>query len=127
MSLVAMGCIMVRQCHSNTCPVGVCTQDEALRGKFDGSPEKVINLMSFIAEEVHNAGLTHAVGYDAEGRPESLDATALIAALWHRVDDIAFHLRPLPPAQSAIAQGEYQESQDEQRRGFGGAQNVSPG
>ena len=52
MSLVAMGCIMVRQCHSNTCPVGVCTQDEALRGKFDGSPEKVINLMSFIAEEV---------------------------------------------------------------------------
>ncbi len=52
LSLVAMGCIMVRQCHSNTCPVGVCTQDEALRQKFDGSPEKVINLMSFIAEEV---------------------------------------------------------------------------
>ncbi len=51
-SLVAMGCIMVRQCHSNTCPVGVCTQDEALRKKFSGSPEKVINLMSFIAEEV---------------------------------------------------------------------------
>jgi glutamate synthase (NADPH) large chain len=52
MSLVAMGCIMVRQCHSNTCPVGVCTQDDALRDKFGGSPEKVINLMSFIAEEV---------------------------------------------------------------------------
>ena len=51
-SLVAMGCIMVRQCHSNTCPVGVCTQDEALRKKFEGSPEKVINLFSFIAEEV---------------------------------------------------------------------------
>ena len=51
LSLVAMGCIMVRQCHSNTCPVGVCTQDEALRAKFGGSPEKVINLMSFIAEE----------------------------------------------------------------------------
>ncbi len=51
-SLVAMGCIMVRQCHSNTCPVGVCTQDEALRAKFTGSPEKVVNLMSFIAEEV---------------------------------------------------------------------------
>jgi glutamate synthase (NADPH/NADH) large chain len=51
-SLVAMGCIMVRQCHSNTCPVGVCTQDEALRKKFDGSPEKVINLFSFVAEEV---------------------------------------------------------------------------
>ena len=51
-SLIAMGCIMVRQCHSNTCPVGVCTQDEALRTKFSGTPEKVINLFTFIAEEV---------------------------------------------------------------------------
>jgi len=52
LSLVAMGCIMVRQCHSNTCPVGVCVQDEKLRAKFTGTPEKVINLMTFIAEEV---------------------------------------------------------------------------
>jgi glutamate synthase (NADPH/NADH) large chain len=51
-SLVAMGCIMVRQCHSNTCPVGVCTQDEKLRAKFTGTAEKVVNLFSFIAEEV---------------------------------------------------------------------------
>ena len=51
-SLVAMGCIMVRQCHSNTCPVGVCTQDEHLRAKFTGTPDKVVNLMTFIAEEV---------------------------------------------------------------------------
>jgi glutamate synthase (NADPH/NADH) large chain len=51
-SLVAMGCIMVRQCHSNTCPVGVCTQDETLRAKFSGTPEKVVNLFTFIAEEV---------------------------------------------------------------------------
>ena len=51
-SLVAMGCIMVRQCHSNTCPVGVCTQDEKLREKFNGTPEKVVNLFSFIAQEV---------------------------------------------------------------------------
>jgi glutamate synthase (NADPH/NADH) large chain len=51
-SLVAMGCIMVRQCHSNTCPVGVCVQDETLRQKFEGTPEKVINLFSFVAEEV---------------------------------------------------------------------------
>ncbi|PAX07993.1 glutamate synthase large subunit [Sphingomonas lenta] len=54
LSLVAMGCIMVRQCHSNTCPVGVCTQDPKLRAKFTGSPEKVINLMTFIAEEVRD-------------------------------------------------------------------------
>ncbi|HEX6978669.1 MAG TPA: glutamate synthase large subunit [Alphaproteobacteria bacterium] len=51
-SLIAMGCIMVRQCHSNTCPVGVCTQDPKLRAKFEGTPEKVVNLFSFIAEEV---------------------------------------------------------------------------
>ena len=51
-ALVAMGCIMVRQCHSNTCPVGVCTQDEKLREKFSGTPEKVVNLFKFIAEEV---------------------------------------------------------------------------
>ena len=51
LSLIAMGCIMVRQCHSNTCPVGVCTQRDDLRQKFTGTPEKVVNLMSFIAEE----------------------------------------------------------------------------
>ncbi|MFP6689097.1 MAG: glutamate synthase large subunit, partial [Alphaproteobacteria bacterium] len=51
-SLVAMGCILVRQCHSNICPVGICTQDETLRAKFEGTPEKVVNLFSFIAEEV---------------------------------------------------------------------------
>ncbi len=51
-SLVAMGCIMVRQCHSNTCPVGVCSQDESLRKKFTGTPEKVENLFKFVAMEV---------------------------------------------------------------------------
>ncbi|ESQ93120.1 glutamate synthase [Asticcacaulis sp. AC460] len=51
-SLVAMGCLMVRQCQSNTCPVGVCVQDERLRAKFTGTPDKVVNLFTFIAEEV---------------------------------------------------------------------------
>ena len=51
-SLVAMGCIMVRQCHSNTCPVGVCTQRDDLRAKFEGTPEKVVQLFTHIAEEV---------------------------------------------------------------------------
>lgn len=68
-SLVAMGCIMVRQCHSNTCPVGVCVQDEELRKHFTGTPEKVVNLMSFIAEDVREilaslglASLDEAIG-----------------------------------------------------------------
>jgi glutamate synthase (NADPH/NADH) large chain len=51
-ALIAMGCIMVRQCQSNTCPVGVCTQDEALRGKFTGNADKVVNLITFYASEV---------------------------------------------------------------------------
>ena len=51
-ALIAMGCIMVRQCQSNTCPVGVCTQDEALRGKFTGNADKVVNLIGFYAQEV---------------------------------------------------------------------------
>ena len=51
-ALVAMGCIMVRQCHSNTCPVGVCTQDKKLREQFTGTPDKVVNLFTFIAQEV---------------------------------------------------------------------------
>ena len=51
-ALVAMGCIMVRQCHSNTCPVGVCTQREDLRAKFEGTPDKVVQLFTHVAEEV---------------------------------------------------------------------------
>ncbi|MGB2262248.1 MAG: glutamate synthase large subunit [Candidatus Puniceispirillaceae bacterium] len=51
-ALIAMGCIMVRQCHSNTCPVGVCTQRDDLRAKFEGTPEKVVQLFTHLAEEV---------------------------------------------------------------------------
>jgi len=51
-ALIAMGCIMVRQCQSNTCPVGVCTQDPALREKFTGSAEKVVNLFTLMAQEI---------------------------------------------------------------------------
>jgi len=51
-ALIAMGCIMVRQCQSNTCPVGVCTQDQRLRDKFTGTADKVVNLITFYAQEV---------------------------------------------------------------------------
>ena len=50
--LVALGCIMMRVCHLNTCPVGVATQDPELRKKFTGDPDHVVNFMRFIAEEV---------------------------------------------------------------------------
>jgi glutamate synthase (NADPH) large chain len=52
MPLVAMGCIMMRKCHLNTCPVGIATQDPVLRAKFTGQPEHVINFFFFIAEQV---------------------------------------------------------------------------
>ncbi|RRJ27869.1 glutamate synthase large subunit, partial [Halocatena pleomorpha] len=51
-SLVTSGCVMARQCHENTCPVGVATQDEDLRKRFPGQPQHVINYMTFIAEEL---------------------------------------------------------------------------
>ncbi len=51
-ALISMGCIMVRQCQSNTCPVGVCTQDEDLRARFTGTADKVVNLITFYAQEV---------------------------------------------------------------------------
>ncbi len=50
--LVALGCIMMRKCHLNTCPVGIATQDPALRKKFQGQPEHVVNYFFFVAEEV---------------------------------------------------------------------------
>ena len=50
--LIAMGCIMMRVCNMNTCPVGIATQDERLRAKFKGKPEYVMNFMRFIASEL---------------------------------------------------------------------------
>jgi glutamate synthase domain-containing protein 2/glutamate synthase domain-containing protein 3 len=51
-SLVTIGCIMMRKCHLNTCPVGVATQDPRLRARFTGKPEHVVNFMRFVAEDV---------------------------------------------------------------------------
>ncbi len=86
-SLVAMGCVMVRQCHSNTCPVGVCTQNEALREKFTGTPEKVVNLFTFIAEEV--AEILASLGFrsinDVIGRADLLTQVSRGAA---HLDDL---------------------------------------
>jgi glutamate synthase (NADPH/NADH) large chain/glutamate synthase (ferredoxin) len=51
-ALIAMGCVYVRQCHLNNCPVGVATLDDRLRGKFKGKPENVVNFFNAVAEEV---------------------------------------------------------------------------
>ena len=49
--MISIGCAMLRRCHENTCPVGVATQDPALRAKFSGKPEYVINYLRFVARE----------------------------------------------------------------------------
>jgi glutamate synthase (NADPH) large chain len=54
MPLVSMGCIMMRKCHLNTCPVGIATQDPVLRKKFEGKPENVVNFFFFIAEQIRS-------------------------------------------------------------------------
>jgi len=76
--LVVEGCIMMRKCHLNTCPVGVATQDPALRKKFSGKPEHVVNYFFFIAEEVRQimAQLGIKKFDDMIGRADLLDMRA---------------------------------------------------
>ncbi|HEX2654166.1 MAG TPA: glutamate synthase large subunit [Xanthobacteraceae bacterium] len=78
--LIAAGCIMMRKCHLNTCPVGVATQDPVLRKRFRGQPEHVINYFFFVAEEVRE--MMAAMGYrtfdEMVGQMQMLDKQKLI-------------------------------------------------
>jgi glutamate synthase (NADPH/NADH) large chain len=76
--LVVEGCIMMRKCHLNTCPVGVATQDPELRKRFTGQPEHVVNYFFFVAEEVRElmASMGIAKFEDLIGRPDLLDMQA---------------------------------------------------
>ena len=78
--LIAAGCIMMRKCHLNTCPVGVATQDPVLRKRFKGQPEHVINYFFFVAEEVRE--LMAALGYrrfdEMIGQMQMLDRRKLV-------------------------------------------------
>ncbi len=73
-AMIAEGCIMARVCHKDTCPVGVATQNPALRAKFSGTPEHVMRFMLFIAEEVreHLAAMGFTSLNELIGRPELL-------------------------------------------------------
>ncbi len=73
--LVTLGCIMMRVCHLNTCPVGVATQDPKLRAKFSGDPENVVNFMRFVAQEVRElmAELGFRTVNEMIGHTESLE------------------------------------------------------
>jgi glutamate synthase (NADPH/NADH) large chain len=78
--LIALGCIMMRKCHLNTCPVGVATQDPLLRKKFTGTPEEVINYFFFVAEELRDimAKLGFRTLNEMIGRVDRLDMRAVI-------------------------------------------------
>ncbi len=73
-ALIALGCVYVRQCHLNTCPVGIATQDEKLRAKFKGTPDMVVNFFNGVAREVREilASLGARSIEDVIGRPEYL-------------------------------------------------------
>ena len=75
-ALVAAGCVMMRVCHSNTCPVGVATQDPELRARFEGKPEHVVNMMMFLAEDLRRvmASLGFRSVDEMVGRVDVLDA-----------------------------------------------------
>ena len=78
--LVALGCVMMRCCHRNTCPVGVATQDSELRKRFKGAPEHVVNFMRFIAEDVrqHMAALGFRSMDEMIGRSDMLETNRAI-------------------------------------------------
>src|SRR5260221_5992232 len=134
--LIASGCIMMRVCHLNTCPVGVATQDQELRKKFAGKPEHVVNFMFFIAEELREImaqlgfrKLTDMVGrsdllefQDVSRHPKArtLDLSVIlqrpdVPASWgivnrkkqdHGLEHSLDHTQLIPAAEPAIERGE---------------------
>ncbi|MBX3603909.1 MAG: glutamate synthase subunit alpha [Piscinibacter sp.] len=110
--LVAEGCIMMRKCHLNTCPVGVATQDPVLRRKFTGKPEHVVNFFFFVAEEARQimAQLGIRRFDDLIGRADLLDTRKGVAHWKARGLDFSriFHL-PAAPADVARRQVDEQD------------------
>ncbi|MEO1206690.1 MAG: glutamate synthase large subunit [Pseudomonadota bacterium] len=110
--LIAAGCIMMRKCHLNTCPVGVATQDPVLRAKFKGAPEHVINFFFFVAEEAR--ALMAAMGYrtfdEMVGQTDNLDKERAIAHWKARGLDFAnLFARPRVPKSVGIYHSERQD------------------
>jgi len=116
--LIAAGCIMMRKCHLNTCPVGVATQDPVLRARFTGQPEHVINYLFFVAEELRQimARLGLRTLREMVGRVDRLDARA---ALDHWKASGVDLTRVLHQAPAGHAQGLW--NSERQNHGLDGA------
>ncbi|HCS70992.1 MAG TPA: glutamate synthase subunit alpha, partial [Rhodospirillaceae bacterium] len=99
-ALIAEGCIMMRKCHLNTCPVGVATQDPELRKRFTGEPEHVVNFFTFMAEEVREimASLGFRTINEMIGRREALDVRPAVDHWKAHGVDVTRLLAPVKPA-----------------------------
>ncbi len=99
--LIAAGCIMMRKCHLNTCPVGIATQDPVLRARFTGTPEHVVNYLFFVAEEVREllASLGLRSLAEAVGRTDLLGQSGVGEQHWKAsgIDLAKLLFRPLSP------------------------------
>ncbi len=110
--LIAAGCIMMRKCHLNTCPVGVATQDPVLRKRFKGAPEHVINYFFYVAEEVR--ALMAAMGFrsfpEMIGQSDMLDKEKLIdRAKVEGLDFTRVFYKPSVPEHVSIRHTELQK------------------
>merc|ERR1719336_453843 len=104
--LITLGCVMMRKCHLNTCPVGVATQDPELRRKFTGQPEHLINYLFMVAEDVREimASLGCRRFTELIGRTELLRPSARLKEHWKTADlDFTDLLRPAWTLQSMVA------------------------
>jgi glutamate synthase domain-containing protein 2/glutamate synthase domain-containing protein 3 len=104
MPLIAMGCIMMRKCHLNTCPVGIATQDPVLRKKFTGTPEAVINYFFFVAEELREimAKLGYRTVDEMVGRVERLEMRQAVEHWKAKGIDLS-NILYCPPIPSRVA------------------------
>jgi len=110
--LIAAGCIMMRKCHLNTCPVGVATQDPVLRARFKGRPEHVINYFFFVAEEVREllASMGARTLDELVGQSEFLDKDRAIEHWKARgLDFSALFHKPSVPKSVAVRHTERQD------------------
>ncbi len=101
--LIAAGCIMMRKCHLNTCPVGVATQDPVLRARFIGQPEHVINYFFFVAEELRQimAEMGFRTVEEMIGRVDRLDMKKAITHWKAQGVDLSQLLHQVPLAEGA--------------------------
>jgi len=110
--LIASGCIMMRKCHLNTCPVGIATQDPVLRARFTGQPEHVINFFFFVAEEVRE--IMASMGYrtfdEMIGQMQMLDQRRALEHWKARgLDFSKLFTKPVAPANVPIYHCESQD------------------